>query len=393
MSRGLVRSVGSRATSPPGRARRYDRSDIERLKARHDARAGHGAVAGAALRWGEPVLDSAITAIDDDGPRYRGHLATHLAESGARFESVAELLWEGTMKASTKAWRAHGAGVPSRLRAVLPDGAAPLSVLSLVVPVLAARDPGRFAAPIDAELARARSLLVRMTASLSLAHDPKRAARALECESIARAIAYVLGARNKRDAELAIDQALILCADHELNASTFAARVTASTGADVYACVTSALATLSGPLHGGTCDRVESMVGEALRVPHQRVSSIIHQRARRGEAMPGFGHQLYPVRDPRAQVLLDVAHAIAPKNPGVRAIFGVIRAMRDAGREPPTLDIGLVAVSHALSLPSGSALALFAIGRTAGWIAHALEQRASGFLLRPRARYVGPQPA
>src|SRR5205807_268586 len=151
--------------------------------------------------------------------------------------SVAELLWDEKSTDTSPTWRASSLGLPSRIGAVLPQGAAPLPLLSLVVAALASRDPARFSAPIEIELERARSLLVRMTASLSLVHEPKRVARALERHGIARALSHVLGARDKQEAEQVIDQALIMCADHELNASTFAARVTASTGADLYACI------------------------------------------------------------------------------------------------------------------------------------------------------------
>jgi citrate synthase len=116
---------------------------------------------------------------------------------------------------------------------------------------------------------------------------------------------------------------------------------------------------------------------------------VIRERLARGEPVPGFGHPLYPAGDPRARLLLDEAHAYAPRHRGLATIVALARAMDDAGREPPTVDFGLVGAALALDLPPGSAGALFAVGRSAGWIAHALEQRAQGFMLRPRARYVG----
>jgi citrate synthase len=110
--------------------------------------------------------------------------------------------------------------------------------------------------------------------------------------------------------------------------------------------------------------------------------------------VPGYGHRLYPGGDPRAPLLLDLARALAHHRRSaardrVRTMIAIARAMRDAGHEPPTLDFGLVALAASLELPRGGATALFAIGRTAGWVAHVLEQRAGGDLLRPRARYVG----
>ena len=380
-SRGLVRSVPDRSTG--GRARRYARADLEALKARHDARAGHGPVAAAAMRWGEPVLETAISAIDDAGPRYRGRPAVDLARDGASFEAVAELLWTGAEPESGVYWPLPRLGfAPARLASFLPPGSSPLTALTLVVPVLGAADAGRFDTRAEVEAGRARTLLLRMAASLALGRGTRPAGH-----TVARLFASALGAR-RRDAFRAIDLALVLCADHELNASTLAARVTASAGADLYACVSAGLAALSGPRHGGACDRVEALLAEAGRPARARM--VVHERARRGEEVPGFGHRLYPAGDPRAKPLLDAAAAIAPRSPAVRTARALVEAVRDASGELPTLDLGLVALAAALRLPPGSPTAIFAIGRVAGWVAHTIEQRHAAFLIRPRARYVGP---
>ena len=197
-----------------------------------------------------------------------------------------------------------------------------------------------------------------------------------------------LGQKPRRLTERAIDQALVLCADHELNPSAFAARVAASTGADLYASIGAALAALSGPLHGGACYRVEMLGAEAG--PPSRAAATLDARLRRGDAVPGFGHPLYPHGDPRGRRLLESAHSLAPRPPPLRTLLAIAQAMRERGREGPTLDTGLVALASALGLPPGTAVGLFAVGRAAGWIAHSLEQHAAGFVLRPRARYVGP---
>jgi citrate synthase len=370
VSRGLVRSVAGE-----GRERMYVRSDVEALKARHDARAGHAAVAGGALRFGEPVLDSAITRIDPVlGPVYRGIAAVDLADQGVPFEKVAALLWSGSAP-----FVSGGLGLPARSLAALVRNPAPLDLLAALVPLLATRDSSRFQATDEAERVRGARLIARMASCLAMVRGRKPAEGASIAETVARALGHRSGAP-------AIDLALILCADHELNPSTFAARIAASAGADLYACVSAALATLSGPRHGGACDRVEAMIHEIGLTP---VTRAIDERARRGESIPGFGHRLYPQGDPRAAPLLDAAHAIAPRDPVVRTILNLTRAMRDAGREPATVDLGLVAIASALKLPRGGAVSLFAIGRTVGWIAHTLEQRNSDYVLRPRARYVG----
>jgi citrate synthase len=383
-SRGMVRSVPAEGT----RSRLYVRADLEGLRAKSDARRGHGPVAAGALHWGEPILATAISAIGPDGPKYRGQSAVALAEATTPFEAVAELLWTGDLPATRPAWGAADPGAPvSRLAELVPEGAHPLTALALATHALAARDLARFGATDAAEIARARSLLPRLAALLALPFDPRRVGPALTQPSIARIVLTALGARASARAEAAIERAIVVMADHELNASTFAVRVVASTGADLYACVGAGLAALSGPRHGGECDRVEALVSEVSRAP--LAPPVLAARARRGEAVPGFGHRLYTEGDPRTPPLLEVARTWGSKRAELSALFAVVDAAREAGQPPPTVDVGLVAIALALGLPRGSAAALFAIGRTAGWIAHALEQRAEGHLLRPRARYTG----
>lgn len=382
VSRGRIRTAPGRTA----RERLYAREDLERLRARADARLGHAAVAAGALGWGEPVLDSAICAIRPEAPYYRGRSAVQLSRT-ARFEQVAELLWTGALPGSAPVWRARRWGaLARRVSAVLPRGASPFTVLSVAVPALAAADPLRFHAPVSEERERARSLLTQLASAFVL---PGRGSPdALLERPVAASVAAALGAIRGRAAVDALDAALILCADHELNVSTFAARVTASAGADLYLCVSAALAAASGPRHGGACDRVEALVREAARP--DRAEGVVLARARRGEELPGFGHTLYPDGDPRAPPLLDWARELAPRGRGVRTLLAVVDAMARTRGARPSVETGVVAVALALGLPPGSAAGLFSLGRCAGWIAHVLEQREQGTLLRPRARYVGP---
>lgn len=393
-SRGLVRSSPVEGS----RARRYHRADLERLRARRDARAGHGAVAAGALRWGEPVLDSAITRIDPDGHAYRGRPALELARDRVTFEQVAELLWTGELPPPDARWQVDGFGArPDVLTQLLPStrgrssasdptvpAPRPLESTMLAVPALALADSDRHARTLEHH----RALVRRLVAALALPGGPARVQSALEAGTTARAVLVALGGRPRPAAIRAADRALVLCADHELNPSSFAARVAASAGADTYACISAALAVLSGPVHGGATERIEALLGEAARP--ERAVAVVRDRLRRGETIPGFGHPLYPDGDPRTQALLEDARALAPRSPAVRTVDALLDAMALAGQPPPTMDIGLVALAGALRLPPGSALALFAAGRSAGWIAHVIEQREAAFLLRPRARYVGP---
>jgi citrate synthase len=387
VSRGLIRCVPEKGT----KENRYVRADLERLKARHDARAGHAAVASGALRWGEPVIDSSVSRVGGEDLIYRGHSAVKLAVEGRAFEDVAELLWTGTLPSEPTRWSSPELSFPpSELTRLLPKGTTPVAALSALVPLLGARDPVRFAAPLEGEKARARRLLRQMAAWVCVVSAPGRVVRSLKEETVAASLATAWNTQVKRAPEL-LNRALVLLADHELNVSTFTARVTASSGADLYACVSAALAALSGPKHGGACDRVEALLAEAGRP--ERAQEVVYERLRRGESVPGFGHQLYPNGDPRTPPLLDAAQSMRPEAQGVRVGRAVLEVMRDAGHPPPSVDLALVMLAEALGLPPGSAATMFAVGRAAGWVAHVLEQREQGHLLRPRARYVEPAPA
>ncbi len=401
VSRGLLESV----PAPRGRARRYAVADLRRLRGRRDARRGHAAVAATALDWGAPVLDSAITRIDADGPHYRGRSALALARQGVSYEAVAEWLWRGdspgpgaSAVASAEPSKRAASSDPApaapaalreaarRVQSVLPAEARPLQALQTLLALACAGDLDRHLAGGEVELDRTRALQRVMAAALS--HG--RAARPVHPspgERVAAIAAHALGARNRAQATQAIDQMLVLSADHELNVSTFVVRVTASAGADLYACLTAGLCALGGRWHGGMCDRVEAMVA-ACGDP-RRARQVVRERAASGEAIAGFGHPLYPDGDPRGRFLLQRAREIGRGRPVIKTMTAIAELMQQTGYPGPTTDFGLVAVCAALGLPPGSATALFALGRTAGWVAHALEQRGARVLLRPRARYLG----
>jgi citrate synthase len=389
-SRGLVRSAAAGGASAAGkgtRGRVYNRSDVDRLRARSQARAGHGAVAASALRWGEPVLETSIGSIGREGPLYRGRLAVELAREGASFEDVCSLLWGAPFRPEADL-DARRLGAPvAHLRALLRPHAEPFDGMLVTAGVLAAAE--QHAEPsLDVARSRAAALMRRLVAACGLVNGADAITASLEAETTARALLVALGGRTTASSIAAMTEALVLTADHELNPSTFAARVAASAGASLPACTMAALAALSGPQHGGATARVEAFVAEVARP--ERGAAAVGERLARGESVPGFGHPLYPEGDPRGARLLEVAQRTGAKTRGVRILVSVVNAMDLVARERPTLDVGLVAVSAALGLPRGAPLAIFACARVAGWIAHALEQRSAGFVLRPRARYVGP---
>jgi len=185
-----------------------------------------------------------------------------------------------------------------------------------------------------------------------------------------------------------IRRVLVLLADHELNASAFVARCVASTGATPYAVVSAALGALSGRRHGGQSARAEALFDEigdsADPLP------VMAARLARGDDVPGTGHPLYPDGDPRARAIIEAIARTRPDS-GARIAAAASAAKRLTGQHP-NVDFALGAAVTSLGVPNGSALALFLVGRTVGWIAHAIEQYESGVLIRPRARYTGPRP-
>lgn len=190
-------------------------------------------------------------------------------------------------------------------------------------------------------------------------------------------------------------RALVLSADHELNASSFTVRCVASTGATLDACLSAGQAALSGPRHGGATQRVETLWThwKTSRRPAAAVGrwvdDVRQARASRSDTpraglLPGFGHPLYPKGDPRARRLLTCMPQDAWRE-------RVIATVRDAVGLEPALDFALVALRRSLGLPEGAAFEIFACARSVGWIAHALEQRQADALIRPRAHYTGPR--
>jgi citrate synthase len=363
------------------------------MQTKRDARRGDAPIAAGAMNWGQPVLDSSITEIRDDAPYYRGRSSVDLVELGHSFESVAELLWTGILPKVSPVWTENPESVAGlgqlgkRFAKLLRSAEHPLDVLMAIVPTLALGDDRRLARTETTELSIARSLIPQMAAALALPSSRRLAAEALEKTTIAKSLLTVWGLTPNRRRSRAVDRALVLVADHELNVSTFAARIAASADADLYACISSALGAFSGPRHGEACDQIEALVdqiGSAELAP-----STVRDRLRRGEGIPGLGgHPLYPSGDPRGTALLEWAEAQPDRPARYQTLIALLDATALVDPTPPSLDCGLVALCFSLGLPRGAPSALFAIGRVAGWVAHVREQREARALLRPRARFV-----
>jgi citrate synthase len=405
VSRGLLRSEPGAG----GRVRGYPAVDVEALRQRSAIRRDPPRAVRQALDWGAPVLDSALTLIAGGRLFYRGEDAVELARRGESLERVAALLWLGRLDAPLPAPAPWRLAVLPRLAPELAASRAwrPFQRMQVWLPLATAEDPGAYdlrPAAVVAAGAWLLPLLAALAAGTTrgledapAAPEGMRAAAVL-AHAWAPAEGAAEGGATDDDAaaELArlLDLALVLSADHELNVSAFTARCVASAGAPPQAAVAAGLEALGGVRHGGQAERVEALLAElAAPAAGRSIRDRLAARLRRGEEIPGFGHRLYLEGDPRARLLLDVAAARRPVSPVAELAAEVAAAAFDLLHERPNLDFGLVTLAQALGLPAGAPMALFAVGRSAGWIAHVLEQLADGRLIRPRAHYVGPQPA
>ncbi|KQV62064.1 MULTISPECIES: citrate synthase family protein [unclassified Caulobacter] len=356
VSRGRIEA----ATHPQDPRRSlYRASDVAAL-AQRKARGRRAAdVAAEAIAWGEPVLPSAITTVAGGRLWYRGQNAAELAKA-ASLEEVARLLRGG-----------HGAALKSVRRAEPPPADSARGRLFLTLAGRAGREPP----------ARGRAPLALAMEAADLLEAVVDAATGQTGEGLAHARFAAAWGLDAAGADL-VRRTLVLLADHELNASTFAARVAASTGASLSAACLAGLSALSGPLHGGMAARVEAFVEEAER---RDPSHAVAARLARGASMPGFDHPLYPDGDPRAAALLGAFEA-PPLLADLRT------ATETATSLSPNIDFALVSLARTLKLPPDAPFILFATARSAGWAAHAIEQLQTGRLIRPRARYVGEAP-
>ena len=355
VSRGRVQT---RPDSRDPRRSLYRAADIAALAARKTRSRKVSDVATGAIAWGEPVLASAITTVSGGRLFDRGRDAVELAQTET-LEAVARLLRGG-----------HGAALKRTDRPAIPAAPDMRSRAFLALARRAGEDPPALGRNPLALAVEAATLLDVLTDAVAGEIGGGAISNRL-------ALAWGLGPGGPQ-ADL-IRRALVLLADHELNASTFAARVAASTGASLSASALAGLSALSGPRHGGASRAVRNFAAEAET---NGARAAITARLQEDRSLPGFGHNLYPDLDPRAEALL--AHFEPSANMqqlrlAVTAVTGL----------QPNVDFALVALSERLKLPPDAPFALFAVARCAGWIAHAIEQVQGGQLIRPRARYVG----
>ena len=360
-----------RAKADPKDPRRslYHEGDVRRLARKRGGARKAEEVAAAAIEWGTPVLASAVSTVAGGRLWYRGEDAVLLAEAKT-LEEIAVLLWGVSDPQSLQRNSSAAEAASRRPRDTARPSSSELSRVFLELARRVNEDPpshGRTLAVLQAEAAE-------VLATVADAMLGSSAAAALH-----QRLAKVWG---RADASDLIRRSLVLLADHELNASTFATRVTVSTGASLAAGVLGGLATLTGPLHGGAAAGVRELMDAASS---QGAEAAIRDRLAQGRPMAGFGHPLYPAGDPRAAALLQRLQV----PPGLAEIRDLVE---DLVGERPNIDFALAALTETCRLPRQAPLVLFALARSVGWLAHALEQVTTGRLIRPRARYVGPAP-
>lgn len=323
-------------------------------------------------------ITSRITLVERGQFWYRGQAPVTLARTEA-FEQVAERLWHGGFDPLPH-WRAASGAIAAARRVLrsLPAGASPTDQLRVVVAVLGVADPLRVDLRPAGVQATARRLMAGALGAVSnRVHGPV-AAQVAAWVGLAPASAVRLAA---------LDDVLVLMADHELAASTLAVRVAASFGADPYAAVAAGLGAMSGARHGAASRRLEeALAAMARRVPPMQAAGNLF--AGPDAAAPGFGHPLYPAGDPRVLPIMRLARRL-----GSSSRAGTLLALAQSqGLPPPNVDFALAAFSHALGVAPGAGEAIFGAARLAGWLAHAMEEYAARTDFRLRAVYTGERP-
>ena len=431
----VSRGVLSRRRDADGRASMFDAKEVEEL-----ARKGRPRRASRPAGSAELVIESELTELTASTQRYRGYGATDLALR-CSFEDVAMLLWTGSLPevpgvaADPGGWQATAEALSAgrAAQAGLPPGTLPLERLQVIVPALAATDQLRLHLDRPAVVAAGKSLIAGMAGALprtapagatvprATVPSPTVPRATAGSPTVPRATAgspTVLSAAElpgaggaSDDAGLAgaiasrlasrlctgqvrpglvrvLNAALVLLADHEMAASTLAARVAASMRADPYAVVATGLGAMGGALHGGAALGAELMLSSASSPAD--APRVVGDVLRRGEKLPGFGHFVYKDGDPRANLLLELVAEYAPDSPQLAVASAVTDEARRRALPEPNIEFALAVLAGVAGMIRGAGEAVFATGRTAGWLAHALEEYERNTPIRPRGIYIGP---
>ncbi|MCG3175839.1 MAG: Citrate synthase 2 [Candidatus Omnitrophica bacterium] len=355
------------------------------------------------------ATESSICSIDGKGLRlrYRGYDIHELVQRSS-YDEVVYLLLRGELPTAvqlTELRRRLAAERPlppavSRFIETLPAGTNPMAVLRTVVSYMALQDPESESKAPDANERKALRLIARLPTVVA-AYDrlrngkrPVEAAADAETGTAACFLRMLKGAESRELEVKALDQYLVLLAEHDLNASTFAARTTASTTSDIYSAVTSAIGALKGDLHGSANTRSMEMILE-VGSP-EKAEAYVTSALDRKEKLMGFGHRVYKGQDPRADDLRRMAKDLIREVPEQAKWYAISEAIERAVKEKKNLscnvDFYSASVLYSIGIPVDLFTPMFAVSRIAGWTAHILEQYANNRLLRPVSAYLGPSP-
>ncbi|MER6914111.1 citrate synthase [Streptomyces sp. NPDC000594] len=403
VSRGLLDS----RRDPGGRGSTFDPEEVDALARRNRRESAPGTEVTQRIRTG-------ITLIDKDRYYYRGVDATELARLHS-YETVAEWLWTGRLRPGIRFTAPAGAlAAARRAVAALPPASGSADRLRAAAVAAAVTDPVRFDLGRDAVLGSARMLVPTLVDALPPLGGPSGSRAGASgtagasgasgnpetsgtsgtsgTESIARRLwARLTPAEPDPAAVRVLDLALALLIDHDLAASTLAVRVAASAHAHPYAVVSAGLGALDGPLHGAAGGLAHRMLTEVLE--RGSAAAVVADHLRAGRPVPGLGHRLYPGRDPRAEALLTALEAIPAAAPALAAAREVEAVTARQMALNANVDLALGTLSAGFGMATEASETIFAVARTAGWIAHALEEYGEQPLrLRPSGQYIGPRP-
>ncbi|MFE4702142.1 citrate synthase [Streptomyces sp. NPDC056738] len=367
---------------PGGRGSTFDTKEVEALARRNRREGG-----GSSSSGGELSVRTRITLIDKDRYYFRGVDATELAARYS-YEEIAEWLWTGELRHGVT-FTAPEATVAAARRSVdaLPEHSGPTDRLRVAAIAAAASDPLRFDLSESAVLGTGRTLIPTLVAALpTVRHDHG------DEGPLARRLWTRLSGRAPDDASVRVlDTALGLLVDHDLAASTLAVRVAASARAHAYAAVSAGLGVLEGPLHGAASGLAHRLLLDVL--DQGTAAPVVADELRAGRRVPGLGHRLYPGEDPRARALFALLEEVPGAAPALAAARDVVTTTARHAPLHANVDLALAVLTVSSGMPASAGETIFAVARTAGWIAHTLEEYAERPLrMRPSGHYVGERP-
>ncbi|MFJ6855674.1 citrate/2-methylcitrate synthase [Streptomyces sp. NPDC091271] len=371
--------------APGGRGSTFDATEVDTLARRTGRREPSPSSTG------DLVFRTGITLIEPDRYFFRGVDATELARHHG-YEEVAEWIWTGELRPGIRFTAAREPlAAARRTAASMPRHSSATDRLRAAVTAAASADPLRFDLSPQGVLNSARNLIPTLVGALPAAGNGADGAVGDE-GSLAARLWPKLSARPADAAALALlDTALALLADHDLAASTLAVRVAASTHANPYAVVSAGLGVLEGPLHGAASGPAHRMLAEV--VERGGAAPVVADHLRAGRRVPGLGHRLYTSEDPRAGELFSLLDQIPQAAPAVAAARDVVATTARHTPLHANVDLALAALSVAYGMPAETGETVFAVSRTAGWIAHAMEEYTERPLrMRPSGQYTGPRP-